>query len=344
MNIKSFGENPSGERLKRIENSLHYRDGKFRNVKPTSVNPGNVSIFRIIKKMLSRPDSVRPSVEVPSIKTDLKRLEGEEPVVIWFGHSSYFMKINGTTILVDPVFSGNASPFSFFGKAFPGSDRYEVQDMPEIDLLILTHDHYDHLDWPTIRELAPKVDRIVTSLGVGAHLEYWGVEAAKIIELDWWQQKAISEGISLTATPSRHFSGRGFKRAQTLWSSFVLEIGRYKIFIGSDSGYDTSFKQIGKTKGPFDLAFLECGQYGEYWPEIHMFPEQTAKAAIEIGAALTVPVHWGKFVLSVHSWNEPVKRFVKAAQKEDVNYAIPRIGEPLYFKREYRQDNWWEFE
>ena len=274
MNYRSFGKVPSGERLELMKNSPNYREGKFLNIEPTSVNPNDVSIFKIVKKMLSRPSTVRPSQEVPHEQTDLKKLGADSPVIVWFGHSSYLIVVDDFRVLVDPVFSGNASPSRFFGKAFKGSDTYNAEDFPKIDLLVLTHDHYDHLDWPSIKKLDSKVKQVVTSLGVGAHLEYWGMAPEKITELDWWQKMEVSEKIEITATPSRHFSGRGFKRAQTLWSSFVLEIMGYRIFIGGDSGYDGSFKKINQRFGSFDLAFLECGQYGKYWPQIHMFPSR----------------------------------------------------------------------
>ncbi len=182
----------------------------------------------------------------------------------WFGLVilPILLQINGFKILVDPVFSGNASPFRFFGKAFKGSDHYNAEDIPPIDLLILTHDHYDHLDYPSIKRLHPKVTKIVTSLGVGAHLEKWEVPSDKILELDWWEHVKITPEVGITATPSRHFSGRTFKRAQTLWSSFVLEIFNYKIFLGGDSGYDGSFKKIGDNLVPLILLSWSVDNMG----------------------------------------------------------------------------------
>ncbi|MCY2688678.1 MBL fold metallo-hydrolase [Salinimicrobium sp. TH3] len=331
-------------RLQRIRNSPNYRDGSFKNVEKTSVNPDNVSIFTILKKMISRPSSVRPSSEIPNQKVVLKDLNPNEPQLVWFGHSSYLIQIKGYRVLVDPVFSGNASPFRFFGKAFEGADHYDAEDMSEIDLLVITHDHYDHLDYPSVKKLDSKVSKIATSLGVGAHLETWGVKNDKITEFDWWESKEINSGVRLTATPARHFSGRSIKRAQTLWSSFVLEIYGYKIFLGGDSGFDGSFKKIGEKFGSFDLVFLECGQFGKYWPQIHMFPEQTVQAAADLQAKKVIPVHWGKFVLSYHPWNEPIQRFVTAAEKAGIDYLSPRIGEPVNFTAEYEQQPWWLFE
>ncbi|WP_051286360.1 MBL fold metallo-hydrolase [Salinimicrobium terrae] len=342
--VKRFGKNPQGERLQRIKSSLHYRDGSFENVENTSVNPDDVSMFRILKKMIFRPSSVEPSEELPNIKSDLSGLDSDEISVVWFGHSSYFIQLKDFRILVDPVFSGNASPFRFFGKAFKGADHFNAEDIPPVDLLILTHDHYDHLDYPSIKKLHEKAATVVTSLGVGAHLETWGVKNDKINELDWWEEHRVNSEVKVTATPSRHFSGRGIKRAQTLWSSFVLEAGETKIFIGGDSGYDGTFRKIGSKFGPFDLAFLECGQFGKYWPQIHMFPEQTAQAAIDLEAKKVIPVHWGKFGLSYHPWNEPIQRFITAADAAGLNYMIPKIGEAVDLNSEYQQEPWWLFE
>ncbi|MHA6280109.1 MBL fold metallo-hydrolase [Salinimicrobium sp. CAU 1759] len=342
--VKRFGSDPEGDRLQRIKNSPNYRDGSFKNVEETSVNPNDVSMLTILKKMIFRPSSVRPSSELPNVKPDLKNLDANKPQLVWFGHSSYLLQVNGYRILVDPVFSGNASPFRFFGKAFEGADHFSAEDMPEIDLLILTHDHYDHLDYPTIKKLLPKITKIATSLGVGAHLETWGVKNDKILEFDWWESVELAQEVSLTATPSRHFSGRSFKWAQTLWSSFVLDIFGHRIFIGGDSGYDGTFKKIGEKFGPFDLAFLECGQFGKYWPQIHMFPEETIQAAIDLKVKRAVPVHWGKFVLSYHPWNLPIQRFVMAAEKAELDYLSPRPGEQVDFTSQYKQEPWWLFE
>ena len=294
--------------------------------------------------MASRPASVRPSGEIPHVVTDLKKITSEEPVVVWFGHSSYFIHARGFNILIDPVFSGNASLFSFFGKAFKGADVYDAEDLPDIDLLVLTHDHYDHLDWPTIKKIAPRSGKIITSLGVGAHLDYWGVDLDKIKELDWWEGEKISDNVTITATPSRHFSGRGLDRAKTLWSSFVLDLFEKRIFIGSDSGYDSSFATIGKEFEFFDLAFLECGQYNKYWPQIHIFPEQAVMAAKDLNAETIFPVHWSKFVLSTHPWNEPIQRIMRAAEKAKQTVVSPMIGQPYRIGQSFEQKQWWKFE
>jgi L-ascorbate metabolism protein UlaG (beta-lactamase superfamily) len=227
-------------------------------------------------------------------------------------------------------------------KAFAGTDVYGVKDMPNIDVLLLTHDHYDHLDYRTIRQLRPKVRQFYTSLGVGEHLEYWGVDPKKITELDWWETKDAAPGVSFTATPARHFSGRSLTRGQTLWSSFVLKIYGYSLFLGGDSGYEQHFKVIGETYGPFDIAMLESGQYGKHWPYIHMFPEETVMAAQDLGTKVLMPVHWGKFTLALHPWNEPIRRIVRAAADKGLKLTTPRIGEPVVLGTEMPEGDWWE--
>src|SRR5690606_6801207 len=288
--------------------------------------------------------SVTPSEELPHIKTDLAKVKDEKPTVVWFGHSSYFFSYKGFRILIDPVFSGNASPVKFFGRSFPGTDVYSAEDFPEIDLLLLTHDHYDHLDYPFIKQIRSKVKKVITSLGVGEHLEKWGVESDKIIELNWKEQNQVNHSLNITAHPSRHFSGRGSSQYKTLWSSFGLEWGDYKIYVGGDSGYSSEFKRLGKKYGSFDIAFLECGQYGKYWPQIHMTPEETVQAAIDLKAKILFPVHWAKFVLSTHPWNEPIKRATAEANKKDQKFVSPIIGETYTIGDPFNQKEWWNFE
>ncbi len=259
LNQKLFGLNPANNRLARILKSPNYRNGVFQNLSPTEVMPKEVSKIGMFKKFINKSKNNEPQNPLPSIKTDLKNLSAETPTIVWFGHSSYFIKSKNINILVDPVFSGSASPVSFMVKAFLGTNTYGVDDMPDIDMLILSHDHYDHLDYQTIMKLIPKVKKFYTALGVGEHLEYWGVKPENIIEFDWMESHDISSDISLTATPARHFSGRSFTRAKSLWTSFVLNIHGYKLFLGGDSGYDTHFKIIGEKFGSFDFALLENG-------------------------------------------------------------------------------------
>ncbi len=340
--LKTMGKDPSGERLKRVERSPNYRDGIFQNRTETLMMAGKGDGFKIFMKFLNKPKTTVPPSPLPSVKTDLKNLPDGKPVLVWFGHSSYLIKINGKHILVDPVFSGYASPFKLkSAKNFNGSNVYSVEDMPPIDILLITHDHYDHLDYKTVLKLNKKTKQIITSLGVGSHLEYWGFDADKITELDWHDSAEKIEGIKFTAAPARHFSGRSFKRARTLWSSFILKTKDYSIYLGADSGYDIHFKEIGEKHGPFDLAILESGQYNEMWKPIHMMPEETVQASIDLKAKRLLPVHWAKFSLSLHPWNEPIERLVKKAEELKVDITTPIIGEPVIIGEKYPASYWW---
>jgi len=343
MTSKTFGKNPDGQRLEKIKQSPNYKNDIFQNLSQTEVMLPGASMGKMLREYFNKSKLTEPPKRLPSVKTDLKNIQAETPSIVWFGHSSYLIKSNNFTILVDPVFSGNASPISLFGKSFEGSDIYNPSDFPVIDLLIITHDHYDHLDYKTIQKMHPNVKQIVTSLGVGAHLEYWGIDTSKITELDWWQNAKIAKDIEITATPARHFSGRLFKRGKTLWSSFVLKIHGFQIFIGGDSGYDTHFKTINEKFGTFDIAFLECGQYGENWPLIHTFPEQTVLAAKDLKTKVLFPVHWGKFALANHDWNEPIKKLIAKAKQENIQYTTPKIGEMIQLNTALPTENWWDF-
>ena len=209
-----------------------------------------------------------------------------------------------------------------------------------IDVLLITHDHYDHLDYQSILELKGKVKHFVTSVGVGSHLERWGIPAEQITELAWGEQTEVS-GLKFTATSARHFTGRLFKRNQTLWSAFILQTPAYKLYLGGDSGYDTHFKEIGEQHGPFDLAILECGQYHDYWRDIHMFPEQTVQAAVDLRASVLMPVHWGKFSLALHDWDEPIRRVYKSAEELGQQITTPVMGEMVTLGGPYPSRQWW---
>ncbi|MDP4262862.1 MAG: MBL fold metallo-hydrolase [Bacteroidota bacterium] len=344
--LKTFGNNPAGNDLQTIKGSLNYRDGVFQNLSRTEALVKGASFLKIMWRYFTKPGNTKPPVALPSVMTNINLLKEEKPVILWFGHSSYFIQCNGKNILVDPVFCGYASPFSFTGKSFKGADIYSAEDFPDIDMLILTHDHYDHLDYKTVLKLQPKTKKICTSLGVGSHLKYWGIDPAKIVEFDWWDSQQVTEGdpagpIELTAAPARHFSGRLFTRNKTLWSSFILKSGNYRIYIGADSGYDSHFKMIGEKYGPFDIAMLESGQYNEYWPYIHMMPEETVQAAADLKAKVLLPVHWGKFAISLHPWDEPIKRVIAKASELNVKVTTPMIGEPVILDSSYPRQQWW---
>ncbi|MEO6613138.1 MAG: MBL fold metallo-hydrolase [Chitinophagaceae bacterium] len=342
MSLKIAGKLPSGKLLERIKKSPNYKNGAFQNLSSTPMKPGDISYWKMMREFFKKHPETAPNFKLPAVITDLGKLVSTEPVIVWFGHSSYLLRIANKNFLVDPVFSGNAAPVSFMVKAFPGSNVYNAEDMPVIDYLVLTHDHYDHLDFKTIRKLKKKVRAVFCSLGVGSHLKHWGIDANIITEMDWWQPEELDNDMQLTAAPARHFSGRGLKRGQTLWSSFILKTPTHNLYLGGDSGYDTHFKVIGEKYGPFDLAILESGQYNTMWPLIHMMPEQTVQAAVDLKAKVLLPVHWGKFRLGMHPWNEPVKRVLAKAKEMNVKVLTPKIGEPVRLDGKFDNIDWWE--
>ena len=343
MSLKVTGKNPSGKYLESLKRSFNYKKEGFENLSDTPMTLQDSSYYELLKKYFKKNPDVKPAATLPSVKTDLKNLQFNEPVIIWFGHSSYFIRILNKNILVDPVFSGHAAPVSCMVKAFEGADVYTPDDFPEIDCLVLTHDHYDHLDYKTILSLKPKLKHIYCSLGLASHLTYWGFDENMITEMDWWQTNKIDEGMFLTAAPARHFSGRGLKRFKTLWSSFILKTSEYSLYLGGDSGYDTHFKEIGEKYGPFDIVMLESGQYNTAWPLIHMMPEDTVQAAADLKAKLLLPVHWSKFTLAMHPWNEPVKRVLSKAKELDIKVTTPMIGEPVVLSKSIPVKPWWDF-
>jgi L-ascorbate metabolism protein UlaG (beta-lactamase superfamily) len=343
MHGAQFGALPYGESLQKIRASPHYRDGQFQNLSNTPQLTEGASFFGILKKFFFDKSEQRvPPASLPSVKTDLLNLNKDKNILVWFGHSSYFMQIDGRTFLVDPVFSGNASPLRFTTKSFKGSDIYTVPDFPAIDYLIISHDHWDHLDYRTVLQLKSKVNMVITGLGTAAHLISWGYDKKRIDERDWNEQIMLEDGFIINTTPARHFSGRGFKRNRSIWLSFVLTTPSKKIFIGGDSGYDYHFADIGNRFGPFDLAILEDGQYNRYWKYIHMNPEETVQAALDIKAHKLLPVHWGKFSLSIHSWDEPIIRIKKEAERRNLKLLHPMIGEIIDLDTDQVFSSWWE--
>lgn len=343
MQSPPFGSIPSGARLERMKKSPNYKDGQFQNLSNTPALTEGVSYYAVIKDFFFKKNERRiPAHALPSKKVDLLSLNPAEDVLVWFGHSSYFMQVDGKKILVDPVLSGHASPVNFTTRAFKGSDVYAVDDLPAIDCLFITHDHWDHLDHQTVVALKPKVAKVITGLGVGAHLERWGYPAEMIIEKDWNAEAVIDKGFVVNTVPARHFSGRGFKRNGSLWSSFVLTTPTRRIYIGGDSGYDAHFKIIGAAYGPFDLVILENGQYDKSWKYIHMMPEEVVQAAEDLKARLLLPVHWSKFPLGNHAWDEPIIRVTKEAHRKGMLIIHPMIGEKVKLAEAAEGALWWE--
>lgn len=344
MQQAQFGKRPSGERLELINKSTNYKNNSFQNLSHTPDLTEGVSMFSVLKEFIFNNNKLKkPNQSIPTIKTDLLQLNPLENVVVWFGHSSYFIQIDGKKILVDPVLSGSVSPFSFTNKAFDGTNIYTTDDFPEIDYLFISHDHWDHLDYKTIMKLKPKIKTIICGLGTGAHFEHWGFSNNSIIEKDWNETIILEDGFIVNTVPARHFSGRSFIRNKALWMSFVLQTPSSKLFLGGDSGYDTHFIEIGKQFGPFDLAFLENGQYDKSWKYIHMMPNEVIQAAMDLKAKALFPVHSSKFVLANHDWKEPLSKISELAKSTNIKLVTPLIGEKTAINTEKEFPKWWEF-
>lgn len=336
-----FGASMRGERLNRMLAQSNYQNGAFTNLEHTpALAEGSTSTDIWRNFFFSKTDRKIPAQPLPVKREDLHRIGRYRNAFVWFGHSSYLIQLDGQRILVDPVFSRYATPVRVSIRSFPLEYKHTVDDLPDIDILIITHDHWDHLDYNTFQKIKHRVAHIVTGLGVAAHLEKWGYPSSQISELYWGESVEIG-GLKLTSTTARHFSGRTFKRNVTLWSSFVME-GSQKIYIGGDSGYGRHYKDIGDQYGPFDYAFLENGQYNELWRYIHMMPEEVPLAVRDLKARYVVPVHAGKFPLANHSWDEPFIRVSKAAAREGVELVTPQIGQVVPLDYYTPLPAWWQ--
>ncbi|MEO9966779.1 MAG: MBL fold metallo-hydrolase [Reichenbachiella sp.] len=342
-----IGEKPSGELLERVVASKQYKEDKFHNAVKTNTEFPFLKYFTVMYQMMTNTKGREPERQIKTVAFDAEQWESrseDEIMMSWFGHSSVLIKMQGKTILADPVFGDRASMFSFMGpKKFDYSQHMDVSQLPEIDLVIISHDHYDHLDYPTITQLIDKVNLFYVPLGVAAHLESWGVQSSNIKTFDWWDTADLADSLKLTFAPTRHFSGRGLTdKFATLWGSWVIEGKTQKMYFSGDSGYFDGFEEIGNKFGPFDLALIECGAYNEdNWPDIHMQPEQSVQAALDVKARVAMPIHWGKFNLALHLWKDPVERFIEAANTNELQTHTPQVGEIISIPAEVRKSNWW---
>ncbi|MFT0546391.1 MBL fold metallo-hydrolase [Allopusillimonas ginsengisoli] len=338
-----FGHLPEGERLTRIAQSSNFANGIFHNQIDTPVQTTDQSELKMwMETIFGEKGNPRPKGTIPAIKTDLKALDAKQDQVIWLGHSSYFVQLGGRRILIDPVFSTNAAPIPLANVAFDGTSIYTADDMPTIDLLLITHDHYDHLDYPSILALQPKVKQVVVGLGVGAHFETWGYEMRTVHEADWYETIEPVPALQIHVTPARHFSGRSFTRNKTLWVGFALITPQRRIFFSGDSGYAPHFAEVGRRYGPFDWAALDAGQYDPRWANVHMNPEQAAQAAEDIRVRTLTPGHVGRFSISPHDWDDPFKRITAASRGRSYALWTPEIGRPIYLDgRAQTFSAWW---
>jgi L-ascorbate metabolism protein UlaG (beta-lactamase superfamily) len=340
----SFGKSPSGERLERIKKSAHYQDGIFKNLVETPMYPKGVSFWKMTTVWLWGKDkNNEPSSTLPAVKERLRNPPTTtKPTVTWFGHSTVLLQMAGKNILTDPNFSERASPVSYAGpKAFKTLSSYSVSDLPDLDVVLISHDHYDHLDYNSILQLKSKTKFFIVPLGVASHLAHWGIPLEQIKEKDWWEESVIDPELKIILTPSRHFSGRGLSFNKTFWGSYVIEVPGHRVFFSGDSGYSDHFKMIGEKYGPFDLAMIETGQYHDYWPNIHMKPENSVQAAVDLKAKVLLPVHWAKFALALHAWDEPIKRDVKKAHELKMPLLTPTLGQRTEVDS-LKLNYWWE--
>ncbi len=342
-----LGKSPRENDLTRIKASANYNPekGRFvnRKTQPISeVKKRNIN-WKVIKEWFTPGIDRVPANKLPELKPDLTAfLEPSKDLkTIWFGHSSFLMNMGGNIILVDPVFSEAASPIKSFVKRFQ-KPILELEELPEINYILISHDHYDHLDMKSIKFFMDKDVTFVTPLGVGSHLKKWGIPENRIIEKDWWQT-ANFDSISFTATPAHHFSGRnGLDANATLWASWVIKNDDHNVYFSGDSGYDTHFKDIGTKYGPFDVAFIESGQYNENWQDVHMLPSEGVQAFKDLKAEKYFPIHWGMFELSLHTWYDPIKQLYQYSKSESFELLAPKIGQIVNIDYPDTNEIWWE--
>ncbi|MFF2090786.1 MBL fold metallo-hydrolase [Paenibacillus sp. NPDC058174] len=340
-----LGGKSSADSQKRIHNSPNFANGKFSNQIDTPMKYSFKDTVEALYKTVKGTPNSRPKKSLPSVPFDSEAFsDSGDDQVIWFGHSTLLLKVSGVKLLIDPVFYDYAAPVRYFG---PKRYSYElpatIEDLPEIDAVLISHDHYDHLDYDSIRKLKEKVKQFIVPLGVSGHLTKWGIDPERIVELDWWEEQPF-QGLTVVSTPARHFSGRSVNDSgSTLWSSWVIMGDRSKIYFSGDSGYAPHFKEIGSKYGPFDLTLIETGQYDEKWANIHMTPEESLQANQEVQGKLMVPIHWGAFTLALHSWTDPIERAKRAAEQLGTALATPKIGEPVIIgAEEFPASKWWE--
>ncbi len=326
----AFGRKPSKERLARIEQSPNYHEGMFHNQIPTPQFTGEKGAFRTMWKFLFSGSTERiPKSPIETVKTDLQAFDTDRDRLVWFGHSSYMFCLNGKIFLIDPVLNLEF-PSSLMLRPFAGTDIYKAEDLPDIDYLILTHEHWDHLDYGTLRQLRGKTHQVICPLGVGEYMEYWGYKKEQLAELDWGEMFNDS-GVCIHCLPSRHFSNRLFSSNQTLWASFMVQSGGRLVYVGGDGGYDMRFKHIYERFGEADLVIMENGQYNRDWANIHMMPDDLEKAILDLHAKQVFTVHHDKFALARHAWYEPDSVSRAIAERDSITLLDNKIGSVVYF-------------
>ena len=341
-----LGGTPTKADRQRFAQSGHYVGGEFKNLLPTKVTTEGSTASVLWNFIFHKNPRARPPGPLPTQPLDSLAITQNTPDLVrvtGFGHSASLVEMGGQNILLDPMLSVDMGPLALVApKRYNPRLAIAPEQLPPIAAVLISHDHYDHLDYETIQKIKGKVGHFYVPLGIGPHLRAWGVAPAQIVEMNWGDSVKLP-GLTLRCTPSRHFSGRGLgNRNSTLWCSWVVQAAAKRVFYTGDGGYGPHFAAIGRQYGPFDLALVECGQYNESWAEIHMKPEQSVQAARDVRAAVMLPVHWGAFTESLHAWNEPVTRATAEATRLGQPITTPHLGEPVTLGTELPKSRWWE--
>jgi L-ascorbate metabolism protein UlaG (beta-lactamase superfamily) len=336
--LAALGGHPEGARLARVRRSPQYRNGRFRNQQPAALATG--SYREMLRHQFFGKEQRAPLHPIPIVRT---RPTDPSPLrATWLGWSTVLVEIDGRNVLTDPIWSERCSPTMLVGPKRFHPPPIALADLPPIDAVVISHDHYDHLDMTTVRALAARRAQFVVPLGIGAHLERWGIRPSQITELDW-NESADVNGLHITATPSRHYSGRHpLYQNQTLWASWVVKGPVHRFYFSGDTGYFDGFKRIGQEHGPFDLTLIKIGAYDPTWAEIHVNPEQAVQANLDLRGRVMLPVHWATFNLAFHAWREPADRVVAAARRAGVTLVVPRPGQAVDVGFPPPIDPWWD--
>lgn len=342
---KQFGGKVTKPLKANYSRSDNWKNGKFQNLQETKLSINFWEIPGLLQKQLSNKTNREPQSPLPIVPFDKDAFLSKDTdfCLVWYGHSAVLIRMNSKTIFIDPMMGPNASPISpYKTKRFSENTLDFIDDFPGIDLMLISHDHYDHLDYDSIIKLKEKTQSYFVALGVKRHLVKWGIDSTKITEFDWWNVSEFSN-IKITFTPTRHFSGRGLTdRKKSLWGGWVFQTEKENIWFSGDGGYGSHFKEVGELLGPFDFAFMECGQYSDYWRPVHMFPEESVQAALDAKAQMAMPVHWAGFSLSQHSWKEPIEEFEKYAKIQNLKMISPELGQIVRPEKDMKHIEWWK--